>query len=713
MHYFQAVTKYCYNLNMSAPVKIQYLKGIGPAKAKLFERLEIATVQDLLHYYPRTYQDRRLNTTPNEYNSEALVVLKGRVLRTQLVPAKSILIFKAVLEDEKGHQVECTWFKKRMYRAFRFDPFGQIKKDFHVNNEVWVIGRKQDRGAMFATQITVEEYYVAADTLTKLHAGRLTPIYGLTEGLTNKQFRQFMYEALQSNTLTETPEILPPALLQKRRLLSAPQALKAIHFPNSLAELGTARTRLAYEEFLLLATAWGIKRTQTKILAKDFSYTVKKKLLTPFREQLGFEFTGSQKKVINEIFEDLLSTRPMNRLLQGDVGSGKTVVALCAMLLAVENGYQAALMVPTEILAEQHFLTFKRMLQGLPVNVAILTSSTKSAEKKKILQGLADGMVHILVGTHAVIQDNVQFHNLRLAVIDEQHRFGVKQRSKLKEKTSKLDLLTMTATPIPRTLALAFYGDLAVSTISELPPGRQPIQTECATSRLAYDRVREEVQKGRQAYIVFPLIEESEKISAKAVTEEFEKLKKIFPEFRLAILHGQMSQAEKEDVMADFAAHKTDILVATPVIEVGIDVKNATVMVIENAERFGLASLHQLRGRVGRGAHESYCILVPQHAGHVAKERVDIICATSDGFQIGERDMQLRGPGEILGTRQSGDLEFKAGDVFKDRDILYWAIEDRDELLSQDPGLTKPEHVLFRQKLQELYQQNWHLIDLS
>lgn len=698
---------------MTTSTQIQYLKGIGPAKAKLFERLEIQTVEDLLHYYPRTYQDRRLNSTPNEYNSESLVVFKGRVLRTQQIPARSVLIFKAFLEDEKGQQIECTWFKKRTFKAFRFDPFGTLKKDFHINSEVWIIGKREDKNNFFGNKVTVDEHYPAEDVLTKLHAGRLTPIYGLTEGLTNKQFRQFVYEALQTPSLANEPEALPPTLLAKRKLLSAPQALKAIHFPNSIAELESARARLAYEEFLLLATAWGIKRTQTKILAKDYSYEIKKNLLTPFREQLGFDFTNSQKKVINEIFKDLCSPRPMNRLLQGDVGSGKTVVALCAMLLAVENGYQAALMAPTEILAEQHFLTFKRILKGLKVNLAVLSSSTKAAAKKKILKELAEGKIDILVGTHSVIQDDVKFHNLRLAVIDEQHRFGVKQRSKLKEKTAKLDLLTMTATPIPRTLALAFYGDLDVSTLNELPPGRQPIKTESATSKLAYDRVREEVEKGRQAYIVFPLIEESEKVSAKAVTEEFEKLKKVFPDFRLAILHGQMSQAEKESVMADFAAHKTDILVATPVIEVGIDVKNATVMVIENAERFGLASLHQLRGRVGRGEHESFCILVPQHAGSIAKERVDIICATRDGFKIGERDMQLRGPGEILGTRQSGELEFKAGDIFQDRDILYQAIEDRDELLAQDPALTKPEHFLFRQKLTELYQKNWHLIDLS
>ncbi len=698
---------------MTVSTQIQYLKGIGPAKAKLFERLGVQTVEELLHYYPRTYQDRRLGAPPNEYNSDALVVFKGRVLRTQEIPARSVLIFKAFLEDEKGAQIECTWFKKRMYRGFRFDPFGTLKKDFKMNNEVWVIGKRDDKNNFFGNKITVDEHYPAQDALTQLHAGRLTPIYALTEGLTNKNFRQFVHEALHSGTLEREPEILPVELLSKRKLLSAPQALKAIHFPNSLAELESARTRLAYEEFLLLAAAWGIKRTQTKILAKDYSYQIHKTLLTPFRKQLGFEFTNSQKKVINEIFNDLCSPRPMNRLLQGDVGSGKTVVALCAMLLAVENGYQAVLMAPTEILAEQHFLTFKRLLTGLNVRLAVLTSSTKAAAKKKLLKELADGEIDILVGTHAVIQDGVQFRNLRLAVIDEQHRFGVKQRSRLKEKTAKLDLLTMTATPIPRTLALAFYGDLEVSTLNELPPGRQPIKTETATSKLAYDRVREEVLKGRQAYIVFPLIEESEKISAKAVTEEFEKLKHVFPQFRLAVLHGQMSQSEKESVMADFAAHKTDILVATPVIEVGIDVKNATVMVIENAERFGLASLHQLRGRVGRGEHESYCILVPQHAGSVAKERVDIICATRDGFKIGERDMQLRGPGEILGTRQSGELEFKAGDIFKDKNILYWAIEDRDQLLSQDPSLSQPQHALFRQKLVELYQKDWHLIDLS
>ena len=698
---------------MTSTSTLQLLKGLGPAKAKLFEKLGISTLTDLLHYYPRTYQDRRPDEKPNDYNSNSLTVFKGRVLRTQEIPARSVLIFKAFLENEQGRQIECTWFKKRSFGRFRFDPFGPMKKDFKLNAEVWVIGRQEDRNNFFGNKITVEEYYPAADPLSALHAGRLTPIYSLTEGLTNKQFRLFMHEALQTEALQTEPEILPPALLAKRKLLGSTQALRGIHFPAGLAELDAAKARLAYEEFLLLATAWGIKRTQTKILEKGYSYEIKRTLLTPLRQNLGFQFTNSQKHVINEIFRDLQSPRPMNRLLQGDVGSGKTVVALCAMLLAAENGYQAALMAPTEILAEQHFITFEKMLKALGVKTAILTSSTKAAAKRKILKELQDGTIQIIVGTHSLIQEDVKFANLRLAVIDEQHRFGVRQRAQLKEKTAKLDLLTMTATPIPRTLALAFYGDLEVSTLTELPPGRQPIQTEAATEKLAFMRVTDEVAKGRQAYIVYPLIEESEKISAKAVSEEFEKLKTVFPQFRLAMLHGQMTQEEKEAVMADFAAHKTDILIATPVIEVGIDVKNATVMVIENAERFGLASLHQLRGRVGRGEHASYCILVAEHAGSIAKERVDIICRTCDGFKIGERDMQLRGPGEILGTRQSGELEFKAGDFFKDRDILTWAIEDRDELLTQDPALVQPAHRLFKQRLIQLYEKNWHLIDLS
>ena len=383
--------------------EIQYLKGIGPAKAKLFERLEIRTVTDLLHYYPRAYQDRRENAPNSSLNPVSLVVFKGRVLRAQTIPARSVLIFKAFLADEKNNQIECTWFKRRTFRNFRFDPFGTLKKDFKIGAEVWVIGRRENRNNFFDNKITVEEHYPVSSPESALHAGRITPIYGLTEGLTNKQFRQFMHEALTKSEAQNEPDILPSSLTEKRGFISSRQALNAIHFPSGTAELENARARLAYEEFLLLTTAWGIKRTRTKAVAKGYGYEIKKHLLTPFRQNLGFDFTGSQKKVINEIFADLQSPLPMNRLLQGDVGSGKTIVALSAMLLAIENGYQSALMVPTEILAEQHYLTFQKILKKLKVPVAVLTSSTKTAERKKILAALANGSLSIIVGTHALL----------------------------------------------------------------------------------------------------------------------------------------------------------------------------------------------------------------------------------------------------------------------------------------------------------------------
>jgi len=689
---------------------IKFLKGVGPARAEMFGRLEIASVSDLLHYYPRDYQDRRPGAL-TAYGSGEQVIFLGRVMRTEYIPARSVLIFKAYLENDKGEKLEATWFKKRPFYKARFDPMATLKKDFKLAQWVWVVGKKEDKENFFANKISVDEYYPAGDENSLIHVNRLTPVYGLTQGLTGKFFRNCVYTALETK-LKEEGEILPVSLLNKRHLLSAPQALRAIHFPSNTPELDAARKRMAYEEFLLLTAAWGIKKKQA-VKTKNYKYEIKTNLLTPFRENLGFEFTASQKKVINEIFRDMQSPVPMTRLLQGDVGSGKTVAALSAMLLACENGFQAAMMAPTEILAEQHFFTINNFLRGLDVKTALLTSSVKGRAKEKILADLENGEIDILVGTHSLIEDGVKFKNLALAVIDEQHRFGVRQRALLQNKSANIDVLAMTATPIPRTLALAFYGDLEVSSITELPPGRKPVTTITATENEAYNKALEELGKGRQVYIVYPLIEESEKLSVKAVKEDFEKIAGIFPAFKAGMLHGAMKRAEKEKTMSIFKNKKLDILVATPVIEVGIDVKNATVMIIQNAERFGLASLHQLRGRVGRGSEESFCVLVPGNLGAVSRERLDILRATSDGFKIGERDMQLRGPGEILGTRQSGEFEFKAGDIFKDADILKWALEDRDELLAADPRLVLNEHQAFKERLIELYQKHWHLISLS
>ncbi len=689
---------------------IMYLKGIGPKKAELFERLNIKTITDLLHYYPRTYADRR-PVNMSQFGAVNQVVFLGRVANTHYIPAKAILIFKAFLENDKGETIECTWFKKRPFFKMKFDPMAQLKKDFALGKWVWVVGKREDKESFVSSKINVDEYYPADDPSALLHVNRLTPVYPLTEGLSNKMFRNTVASALEKYLLEE-PEILPETLIKKRGLLNACQALKAVHFPANTDELSAAERRLIYEEFLLLTSAWGIKKRQN-IVKKNYSYKVTRLLLTPFRDRLGFDFTKSQVRVINEIFSSMMAETPMTRLLQGDVGSGKTIVALSAMLLAVENKYQAAMMAPTEILAEQHFMTVSKFLHGQGINVALLTSSTPKKEKDKILADLAAGEINIIIGTHSLLTENVKFKNLKLIVIDEQHRFGVEQRATLREKAEHVDLLAMTATPIPRTLALAFYGDLEVSTITELPPGRKKITTSLLTETEAHQKVLEELKKGRQAYIVYPLIEESEKLAAKAVKEDFEKLQKIFEGYNLAMLHGAMKRKDKEKVMSQFSACKVDILVATPVIEVGIDVKNATVMVINSAERFGLASLHQLRGRVGRGSEESFCILVPGRESSTSRERLDIICATQDGFKIGERDMEIRGPGEILGTRQSGEVELKAGDILKDTEILKHAAEDRDELLSADPLLTKPEHKLFRARLIDLYQNHWHLIDLS
>ncbi|MBQ3933774.1 MAG: ATP-dependent DNA helicase RecG, partial [Elusimicrobiaceae bacterium] len=550
-------------------------------------------------------------------------------------------------------------------------------------------GKRENKNSFTDRKIVVEEYYPLDGADLKYNVDALIPLYSLTKGLTQKFLRTCQANALQ-NYLTDEEEVLPLDLLKKRGLLQAKQAIKAIHFPVSVAELENARRRLIYEEFLLMTLAFNLKARQKFISQKPYQYTLTKKYLTPFKNNLGFNFTPSQIKVINEIFKDMMSPTPMTRLVQGDVGSGKTVVAISALLLAVESGKQGAFMAPTEILATQHFITLNKYLKPLGVNTALLTSKTTAKERQTLLDKLAKGEIQILIGTHAFIEDKVKFKDLTLVIVDEQHRFGVKQRAKLRQKSAHVDMLSMTATPIPRTFALAFYGDLDVSTISELPKGRQEIKTFHTSEAEAFFKAKEAVLRGEQVYIVYPLIDESDKLELKAVTAEFEAAKTKFPDFKLGLIHGAMKPKEKQKIMEDFLAKKIDILFATPVIEVGIDVKNATVMIIENAERFGLASLHQLRGRIGRGDKASTCYLVTKNLSTVSKERINIICQTCDGFKIGEKDLEIRGPGEILGTRQSGELEFKAGDIIRDKDVLKWAVEDRDYLVNKDFFLTMP-----------------------
>ena len=688
---------------------VQFLKGVGPRRAELFERLGVRTLGDLLTHYPRVWQDRHETRDLRLPTASGLVTLRGRVLRGATHQAgASLAIHKATLATAHG-KVDCLWFK---HLSRRYDAFAALKREAAEGSDVWVVGHAEPDLAG-VREVRVDEHYPISDERWRLHVGRITPLYPLTEGLTQRFLREAMDKALALGA-DAAPEVVPAELAAKRKLLAAPQALRGIHFPRSEAELEAARGRLAYEELLLLELAWILKRRQTRGLRKPHAYEVKRSLLTPFREKLGFELTRAQKHVINEIFDDMRQPYPMTRLLQGDVGSGKTVVAVSALLLAVENGGQGALMAPTEILADQHKATLDRLLKGLPVRVVSLTSRLPKKEREKTLAAIRAGEADIVVGTHALLEGDVGFPRLRLAVIDEQHRFGVRQRTTLRQKGSLIDLLVMTATPIPRTLALSLYGDLEVSTIDELPPGRTPIRTLVSTEEEAFAAVRRETAAGRQAYIVYPIIEESERVDLQAAKSEFERLKtQVFPELKVDLIHGAMPGKTKSAVMEEFAAGRTQVLLATQVIEVGIDVPNATVMVVRNADRFGLASLHQLRGRIGRGAAESFCHLVGDPRTEHARARLQIMAETADGFRIGEEDLKLRGPGELLGVAQSGELSLAVADLVKDAGLLAEARTDAEELMARDPKLESPGHRRVRERLVALYQDRWSWVDLA
>jgi len=696
-------------MNDTLEKPIQFLKGVGPRRALLFERLGVRTVEDLLHHYPRLWQDRRETADLRLPTPTGMVVLRGRVLKAAARGAgPRLALYKATLATSHG-KVECVWFK---HLSRRFDVFGSLKKEVREGADLWVVGRAE-ADLTGIHELRVEEHYPLDDDRWRLHVARTVPVYALTEGLSQRFTRELIHSALESSGDLAT-DAVPSELMAKRRLLAAPQALQGLHFPRSEAEWEASRARLAYEEFLILESAWILKRRQTQGISKGFNYEIKRSLLTPYRRALGFDLTAAQRRVINEIFDDMRRPHPMTRLLQGDVGSGKTVVALSALLLAVENKGQGALMAPTEILADQHRATLDRFLKTLPVRVASLTSRIPKKERAKILADAASGKVDILVGTHALLEEEVRFKNLRLAVVDEQHRFGVRQRSTLRQKGSLIDLLVMTATPIPRTLALALYGDLEVSTIDEMPPGRVPIKTVLGSEAQALETIRRETALGRQAYIVYPIIEESALLDLQSAKAEFERLsREVFPDLKVSLIHGAMPGKTKTKVMESFLRGEAQVLVATPVIEVGIDVPNATVMVIQNADRFGLASLHQLRGRIGRGAAESSCHLVADPRTEQARRRVQTMVETSDGFRIGEEDLKLRGPGELLGMAQHGELSLRVADLFKDEELLAQARADADELLRADARLQKQEHSRLRRRLLSIYQGRWNWIDLA
>ena len=684
---------------------IQYLPGVGPKKRDMLQKeLGISKISDLLEYYPYKYVDRSRIYTINELRSDMpFVQVKGRILGFEEFgsgPRKKRLV--AHFTDGTGI-ADIVWFSGIKYAT----------QQFKVNTEYIVFGKPTLYGGRY--QFAHPDIDKAEDL--QLSQMGMQPYYTTTEkmkkaGLTSRSIEKIT-KAMLEKMNQPLPETLPPFIANRLRLVERDTALRHVHYPKTAEELQSARFRLKFEE--LFYVQLNILRYASDQKKKYSGYTFPRigELFNSFySDHLPFSLTDAQKRVMREIRSDLGSGRQMNRLLQGDVGSGKTLVALMTMLIALDNGYQACIMAPTEILAEQHLATIHEFLGDMDIRVELLTGIVKGKRRKTVLDGLASGSVDILVGTHAVIEDTVQFSKLGLVVVDEQHRFGVAQRARLWSKSQNPPhVLVMTATPIPRTLAMTIYGDLDVSVIDQLPPGRKPIVTihkyNNQTTSL-YSGIRQQIKEGRQVYIVFPLIKESEKLDIQNLEEGFEILKEVFPEFRLSKVHGKMKPAEKDEEMQKFVNGETQILVATTVIEVGVNVPNASVMVILNAERFGLSQLHQLRGRVGRGASQSYCILVtkPQLTNETRK-RIDIMCDTNDGFLIAEADLKLRGPGDLEGTQQSGmAFDLKIADIARDGQIVQMAREEAQKIIEQDPECNKTENSMLWQRLAALRKTN-------
>lgn len=679
---------------------IQYVKGIGVKKAQKLNKLNIFTLKDLLYYFPRQFEDRNNLKKIIDLQHEEKATIKVTILGISVSnPKKGINIIKIDVRDETG------------YAKLVFFNQNYIKNTFKVGDSILVFGKvKKEFKNIEIISCELEHLSNSPKNVCKI-----LPIYSLTYGVSNKDISSIIRHALSDKNII-IKEYMPKYIIDKYKLCSIDYAIRNIHNPISKEALKVALYRIVFEEFLILQLGLlmfknGIKET------KGIKFCESKKL-TYVKDSLGFELTNAQSKVLSEIIKDMQSEDVMNRLVQGDVGSGKTVVAMIALYNCVLNGYQGALMAPTEILAEQHYIYLCDILKSFGVNIELLVGSLSKKQKEDIILKVKNKEVDILIGTHALIEDKVEFNKLGLVITDEQHRFGVKQRTKLSEKGENPDILVMTATPIPRTLALILYGDLDISIIDELPPGRQAIQTMAIDknkrNRAYNSLVRKEVEKGRQVYIVCPLVEESESIEAKSATELVEELKnEYFKDLKLGLLHGKMKSSEKDFIMKSFKNKEIDVLVSTTVIEVGVNVPNATLMIIENAERFGLAQLHQLRGRVGRGKYKSYCILIYSSKSEVCRQRMSIMEETSDGFKISEKDLEIRGPGEFFGTRQHGLPELKVANIFKHMKILELAQEGAKFIFSLDSKLENCENKMLKKEIMEKFEHSIKEISLN
>ncbi len=679
---------------MNLQDKVSSVKGVGDKKSKLLSNIKIETVDDLLHLFPRKYEDRRHISYIMEAPIDTYVLVQGKVLARQLKgnPYNKKTPLRVLVEDGSAN-LEVLFFNGKYLANY-----------FNVGSEYTFYGKITLNNGR--RQMAHPEFHRLGD---KDDLRGIFPIYPLTEGITQANMRKLQKEV--QHLADDAEEWLPQWIVEKYSLCSPAYALKNIHFPNEERNIKEARYRMVFEELLVLQTGlFYIKQGHSAdgdgvVIPPNVS-------VKEFIDRLTFDLTKGQEKVWKEIDEDMASKRAMNRLVQGDVGSGKTVVAELAMHKTVKSGFQAVMMVPTELLAKQHLASLKRDFEPLGLTVDLLCSSLKAKEKAKVLEDLKEGKIDILVGTHAIIQPDVEFDSLGLVITDEQHRFGVNQRSLLAQKGTNPNVLVMTATPIPRTLAVILYGDLDISVIDTMPPGRKPIRTFLRNedSRKAiYDFVSTQVKEGRQAYVVAPLIEESESIECRSAQELYQEISSEYPELRVGLVHGAMKQQEKDDVMEAFADGKVDILVSTVVIEVGIDVSNATVMVIENCERFGLAQLHQLRGRVGRGKDQSYCILICGHESKIANQRNEIMCQSEDGFVIAEEDLKLRGPGELFGTKQHGIPELNISDLITHRDILSEVQGVAAQIIKTDSHLQEQENAALRKKVKRMFGENIQL----
>ncbi|MEO6960399.1 MAG: ATP-dependent DNA helicase RecG [Puia sp.] len=681
---------------------IEYLKGVGPHRAEMLRKeLQVDSFRDLLELYPYRHIDKsRINAISEISSSTEFIQVAGILGTLNILGEGRTKRLVSEIKDATGCLQliwfqSISWMQKSLNPGFRYLAYGRLN---FFNGEPQITHPEIE---LFAAEKTPDDF-------------ALQPVYPSTEklkarGLGGRQLSKFTRQLFSQLREQDIPEFLPAPLLKSLKLIPRFQAFKHIHFPSGPGAYQESLNRLKFDEFFLNQVRTGMIRSQRQKHSRGVVFKQVGPLFNDFYSRiLPFELTAAQKRVLKEIRRDTATSKQMNRLLQGDVGSGKTMVALLTMLLAADNGFQSCLLAPTEILSKQHAEHFRALLKDLPVSVALLTGTVKTAVRKKILEDLASGALHMLIGTHAIIEDVVQFRNLGLAIIDEQHRFGVAQRARLWKKAEiPPHVLVMTATPIPRTLAMTAYNDLDYSVIDELPPGRQPVRT---VQRNEYDRpkvmdfIKDEIKKGRQAYIIFPLIEESEKLDYENLLKGYENVKAYFPEppYYISMVHGRQKAVVRETNMKRFVSGETQIMVATTVIEVGVNIPNASVMVVESAEKFGLSQLHQLRGRVGRGNEQSFCILLSGNkTGKDARERLNIMCRTSDGFRIAEKDMELRGPGDIAGTRQSGILDFKLADIIRDKNILQQAIQSADKILAEDPELEMAEHALLRHQLMQ------------